>query len=109
MEATATDQSKVRVYVDVDKNPRQLFVERVGRAIVAVLRERFPAWQVALRKVDATVLVNGAPLARVTSTDRDKFNVQWQRKRAGDLGCDASVVERCVGERLDSVAGEPWG
>ena len=108
--AKTPDGADTRVYLDGDKNRKQIRKEVLSRKLQRVLKEKYPNNEFFNRKRDATISSDWVPLARVVVPDPDTFRVEWNLKRATELSIDRAAVDEAfkiaAADRDETIS---WG
>jgi len=108
--AKTPDGAETKMYVDVDKNRKQIMTEMMGRRLHKVLKEKYPARDFFNRKKLGTVTVDWTPLARVVITSPEVHKIEWNLKLADELGIDKTgVSERLEASLATQENGITWG
>ena len=90
--AKTPDGAEAKMFVDIDKNKKQVKLEMIGRRLYKVLKERYPARDFFYRKVSGTVVHDWTPLARVVVTSPEAHEIEWNVKLVDELGIDKDMV-----------------
>lgn len=108
--ARTPDGAETKMYVDVDKNRKQIMLEMMGRRLHKVLKEKYPARDFFNRKKFGTVTVDWTPLARVIVTSPEGHKIEWNLKMADELGIDkVGVSEKFEASVSTQENGITWG
>ena len=91
---TVTGGSDHRVYVSVDKNPRQFRTETDAKRLVASIREVALALadRLRLNRIDGLVSLDSLPLVRVRVAQDAVTSLQWISATADAVALDRAAV-----------------
>ncbi len=68
---------KQRVFLDGDRNMRQIKCEVVTKRLIAILKEQPPGVGFFTKRKQGQVCHNWLPLARVTDITADNDRIEW--------------------------------
>ena len=109
---TVTEGNDHRVFVSVDKNPRQLRTETDAKRLAASIREVAPplADRLRLNRVDGLVSLDSLPLVRVRVAQDAATSLQWIATTADAAALDRAAVLTAFRDKTKrpDVESLPW-
>ena len=97
------------IYVDGDKNRKMVSTEILTKKLGALIAKHTNGLKVVPKRAEGKIWVGWTPVAWITVTGREEFSIQWNLKKAMELGLPKEQIEvalRGAGRLTEDVE---WG
>ena len=93
---TTPDNNETRIYIDKDKNRKQIKKEVLSRKLVRILKAKFPTKDFNAQKRTGVITSNVFPLARISVTGPETHKVEWQVQYMQELGIGRGDIDAAL-------------
>eukprot|EP00972_Heterocapsa_arctica_P069423 10258372-Heterocapsa_arctica.AAC.1 len=108
--AHTPDGSETRIYIDKDKNRKQIKTEVLGRKLLRILKTKFTAKDFVNQKRTGIINSNLLPLARIVVLGPESHKIEWQVQYMEELGIDRDDIDTAMAAATaDSHQNLTWG
>ena len=96
LSALTPDKKPSRIFLDPDKNKKQMRGELIFRKLLKATRAQHPGLNAGGRKLDSIVCIDWVPLARIVVLDPVKFKIEWNFAVVDGKHIDKAAIEAAV-------------
>ena len=112
IEASTPTGKNVKVYVNRDRNPRQVKEETLGKrlqkAVLQQLERKGTSMHTYFKKRDNTLFVNWEPVAKLVVEGPEVFTVRWNLSAAEPLQLDRDAIVASLDNARESANPVLW-
>lgn len=109
LQADSPGGGKSNLYIDRDKNGRQLATEKLGRKLRDAIKRVQPSLEVYLQRSTATIVCSYKPLAKIIVGETEaEWHIEYQEGHLQALSLDKGDIKKAMEESLAPAAAEPW-
>ena len=106
--AVAPTGGTVRIYVSVDKSPKQNNIEASGRRLHRAFQAAGLNQTIHLNRKEGSISVAWKPVAKVLVQSADEVSILWNALAVTELGIDKEAIMAGFADSSRSTAGAQW-